>query len=116
MFIFLMFANDSCYTGLKLILEKEVWFRVSTKSEIVCTLHSLPSNVNVSFSWFHNNLRINECGNNTMHNVTEVSVNGISSKIIFGNTSFSQSGYYKCEAVVNQLKKSATVKVNVGGK
>ena len=111
-----MFANDSCYTGLKLILEKEVWFRVSTKNEIVCTLHSVPSNVNVSFTWFYNNLKINEYGNNTKNNVTEMIVNGSSSKIVFGYMSLDQSGYYKCEVMLNQSRRSATVKVNVGGK
>ena len=97
-------------------MEKEVWFRASTKNEIVCTLQSTPLNVSVSFTWFCNNLKINEYGNNTKNSITEVNVNGSSSKIVFGNISFDQSGYCKCEVMQNQLGRSVAVKVNVGGK
>ena len=99
---------------LKISLQKEVWFRLFTKQEIVCAVNSTALNAAVSLMWLYKNLRVNEYWNNTRNasRITEITVNKTASKIVFANVSWDQIGQYRCEAKV--LKKYADVKVNVG--
>ena len=97
-------------------MPKEVWFKVFTRHEIYCIAYLRSLNTSMAFSWFLNNSGINENQNDTSNKITVVSVNNTSSKIVFANVSRDQSGYYRCQVTMDQLRKNAVVKVNVGGK